>query len=87
MKRLSKILAFIIVFLLLLAIDFKVYLIQTEITTNNKVWKEYYKAEDYYYSVETLLDSIAIWYPTFMDTYSEGDTYDKYLETREKLNF
>lgn len=39
----------------------------------------------HYDNVETLLDSVAMWYPTFMDTFACSDTYDEYLESREHL--
>lgn len=39
----------------------------------------------HYDNVEILLDSVAMWYPTFMDTFACSDTYDEYLESREHL--
>lgn len=88
MKTIFKTIVTIVILLLLGIINYKVSKIQQDVKYSaDKAWIEYYKAEDYYTAVETLLDSITIWYPEFMDTYGEGKVYDNYLETKEELNF
>lgn len=42
--------------------------------------------EDYKSKCETLLDSIAAWDDSFLDTVCETETYQDYIESREKLN-
>lgn len=51
---------------------------------NNTRMNKYY--EEYYFSVENLLDEISLENEDFMDTIGSGDCYQNYLEKKNELN-